>query len=203
MVTLIFILNKGIMLSSTKLRSRIGSFFMNGFNLVKSENLQWQQENHKKVHDLNSQSKHEKQALKASIDKQKAEFSFQLDHLKQQHETDLLMFKAECEQNINDYKQYLESIDQLKDMIQQRYSHLPDAISLTIHHHAKQILKQMWETKDFAKKMRLETSLLDLMTRVYQDTKDEIKQSQQDKQIPVRTLELIHLSGRALILVTM
>ena len=167
---------------------------MNGFNLVKSENLQWQLENYKKVHELNCQTQLSKQELEAKLEKQKAEFSFQLDRLKQQHAIDLTMFKAECGQQVRDYKQYLDSIDQLKNLIQQSYSHLPDAISLTIHHHAKQILKQMWEAENLAEKMQFETSLLDLMTRVHQDTQDKLVQNQKGKQIPVRTLELINLS---------
>ncbi len=173
--------------------SKIASFFMNLFNSAKSENLRWQQENQQEIYALKSHKERAKQSLQVELEKQKAEFSFQLAKIKQQHEASLTMFKAECEQQIRDYKQYLDSIDQLKTLIQKSYSHLPDAVSLTIHHHAKQILKQMWQCQDIEKKLQHETRLIELMTTVHQDTLESADQSHSGTQLPKRTLELIKL----------
>ena len=173
--------------------SKIASFFMNLFLSAKSENLRWQQEKQQQIYSVKRNKERAKQTLQAELQKQKAEFVFQLTKMKQQHETSLTMFKAECEQQVRDYKQYLDSIDQLKSLIQKNYSHLPDAVSLTIHHHAKQILKQMWECQDIEEKLQHETRLIDLMTTVHQDTLDSVDASHSDTQLPKRTLELIKL----------
>ncbi len=166
---------------------------MNLFNSAKSENLRWQQEKQQEIYSLKRNKEQAKQTLQAELEKQKAEFAFQLAKLKQQHETSLTMFKAECEQQIRDYKQYLDSIDQLKTLIQKNYSHLPDAVSLTIHHHAKQILKQMWECQDFEEKLQHETRLINLMTTVHQDTLESADTSHSRPQLPERTLKLIKM----------
>ncbi len=178
-------------MNSTHASSKIASFFMNLFNSAKSENLRWQQEKQQEIFSLKTNKERAKQALQAELDKQKAEFAFQLEKIKQQHETSLTMLKAECEQQIRDYKQYLGSIDQLKTLIQKNYSHLPDAVSLTIHHHAKQILKQMWECQDVEEKLQHETRLIDLMTTVHQDTLESKNAGHPGTQLPTRTLELI------------
>ncbi len=180
-------------MNSTMTSSKIASFFMNLLNSVKSENLRWQQEKQQQIFSLKRSKEREKHTLQAELEKQKAEFSFHLTKMKQQHEASLTMFKAECEQQIRDYKQYLDSIDQLKTLIQKSYSHLPDAVSLTIHHHAKQILKQMWQCQDIEKKLQHETRLIELMTTVHQDTLESADQSHSVTQLPKRTLELIKL----------
>jgi len=171
--------------------SNIASFFVNLFNSAKSENLRWQQDKQDEIQSLKKTKALEKQSLQAELKKRQSQFEHQLAQMEQLHKTDLSMLKAQSEQQLRDYKQYLDSIDQLKTLIQGSYSHLPNAVSLMIHHHAKQMLNQMWECKDIQKKLGHEAKLIELMTAVHKDTLDLPLESDAGHQFPQRTLRLI------------
>ncbi len=170
--------------------SNIGSFFANLFNSAKSENLRWQQDKQDEIQTLKNTKALEKQSLQAELKKRQVQFEHELAKMKQCHGTDLTMLRAQSEQQLRDYKQYLDSIDQLKTLIQDSYSHLPSAVSLLIHHHAKQMLNLMWECEDFQEKLGHEAKLIELMTAVHQDTLDLPKVNDK-QQFPKRTLRLI------------
>ena len=101
------------------------------------------------------------------------------------------MFKTKCKQDIKDYKQYLASLDQLKRSIQASYKHLPEAVAFTIHHHAKHLLNQMWEAKDFEQKMQHEIQLIKFMTTVHEDARLHLEKGATNEKLPERTLSLI------------
>jgi len=100
------------------------------------------------------------------------------------------MFKTRCKQDIKDYKQYLAALDQLKRSIQASYTHLPEAVAFTIHHHAKHLLNQMWEAEDFEQKMHHEIQLINFMTTVHEDARLHLDGASTEK-LPERTLSLI------------
>lgn len=171
--------------------SSIGSFFINLFNSVKSGNLRWQQEKQDEIQTLKNIKAQDKQSLQADLKKRQAQFEHDLVKMKQVYATDISMLKAQSEQQLRDYKQFLDSIDQLKSLIQKSYSHLPSAVSLMIHHHAKQMLNQMWECEDIQEKLGHEAKLIELMTAVHEDTLDLSLKVSDDQQFPKRTLKLI------------
>jgi len=161
------------------------------FNSAKSENLRWQQDKQDKIQTLKNTKALEKQSLQAELKKRQAQFQHELAKMKQHHETDLSMLKAQSKQQLRDYEQYLDSIDQLKTLIQDSYLHLPSAVSLMIHHHAKLMLNQMWECEDFQEKLGHEAKLIELMTAVHEDTLDLPSEVNDKQQFPKRTLRLI------------
>ena len=94
---------------------------------------------------------------------------------------------------MKDYKQYLESLDQLKDSIQSSYTHLPEAVAFTIHHHAKYLLNEMWETTEFEEKMRREIQLIRFMSTVHEDARLYLEGKNKEV-LPERTLKFIEKS---------
>ncbi len=171
--------------------SDTGSFLARLFNSAKSENLRWQQEKQDEIQSLKKTRTLEKQSLQAELKKRQAQFEHELAKMKQMQGTDLAMLKAQSEQQFRDYKEYLDSIDQLKVLIQESYSHLPNAVSLLIHHHAKQMLNQMWECEDFQEKIGHEAKLIELMKAVHKDTLELPPEIGDKQQFPKRTLKLI------------
>jgi hypothetical protein len=88
------------------------------------------------------------------------------------------------------YKQYLESLDQLKRSIQTSYTHLPEAVAFTIHHHAKYLLNKMWEADNFEEKMQHEMQLIRFMATVHEDARLYLEGVTTEK-LPENTLNLI------------
>jgi transposase-like protein len=110
--------------------------------------------------------------------------------LKTQHETELSMFKTKCKQDIKDYEDYLKSLDQLKRSLQASFTHLPEAVAFTIHHHAKYLLHKMWEADDYEQKMLTEMQLITFMTTVHEDSRAYLE-GKTISQLPENTLRLL------------
>ncbi|MGZ8927448.1 MAG: hypothetical protein ACXW03_03210 [Methylobacter sp.] len=163
---------------------------VNLFHSVKDENLKWQQANQ----DAQAKLKHGRvlaeKALEAELKKRSVHLEHDINLLKTKHDAELSMFKTKCKQDVKDYKQYLASLDQLKASIQSSYTHLPEAVAFTIHHHAKYLLNKMWEAEDFEQKMQHEMQLIRFMTTVHEDARLHLEGETTDK-LPERTLNLI------------
>ena len=160
------------------------------FHSVKDENLKWQKANQDELAKLKQARVLAEKALEAELKKKSVQLEHEITLLKTKNDTELAMFKTRCKQDIKDYKQYLAALDQLKRSIQASYKHLPEAVAFTIHHHAKQLLNQMWEAKDLEQKMRYEMQLIHFMTTVHEDARLNLENATAEK-FPEKTLGLI------------
>lgn len=164
---------------------------MNLIHSAKSEHLDWLQKKQPQALSLRESKALAQHELRSKLKTRQIQLQHELNTLKQGYKSELLMLQAQCDQDLEDYKQYLDSIDQLKILIQQSFAHLPSAVSLTIHHHAKQILKQMWDSDDIRKKLRHEAQLIQFMTAVHQDTLEPSPGRSDRQQLPTRALRMI------------
>ena len=160
------------------------------FHSVKDENLQWKTTNQDQQIKLKQARVLAEKNLEAELKKKSVQLAHEIILLRTKNDTELSMFKTRCKQDIKDYKQYLASLDQLKRSIQASYTHLPEAVAFTIHHHAKHLLNQMWEAKDFEQKMQHEIQLIQFMTTVHEDARLNLEGANTEK-LPERTLSLI------------
>lgn len=173
----------------SKLKARIISL-VNLFHSIKHENLKWQSDNQAQQANLKQKQVLAQAQLEEELKRRKVRLEHDIKLLKTQHKTELSMFKTKCQQDIKDYKHYLSSLDQLKESIQSSYTHLPEAVALTIHHHAKYLLHKMWETEDVDQKMHYELKLIKFMTTVHEDARLFLE-GQTSSQLPSNTLQLI------------
>lgn len=160
------------------------------FFSIKEQNLQWHQANHVDMATLKQSRVLAEKMLEAQLKKKSVILEHDISLLKTKHDTELTMLKIKSKQDITDYKQYLAALDTLKNSIQTSYTHLPEAIAFTIHHHAKYLLNQMWETEDFEQKMHLELQLIRFMTTVHEDALAYLEGTSTEK-LPEKTLSFI------------
>ncbi len=160
------------------------------FHSVKDENLKWQLANQ----DSQTKLKHARVLAEKALETELKKKSVQLEHdislLRTKQNAELSMFKTKCKQDVKDYKQYLNALDQLKSSIQASYTHLPEAVAFTIHHHAKYLLNKMWEAEDFEQKIQHEMRLIRFMTTVHEDARLYLEGANTES-LPERTLHLI------------
>lgn len=88
------------------------------FHSVKDENLKWRQDNQDSQAKLKHSHVLAEKALEAELKKRSAQLEHDITLLRAKHDAELSMFKTRCKQDVKDYKQYLESLDQLKRSIQ-------------------------------------------------------------------------------------
>lgn len=157
---------------------------------VKDSNLHWQANNQEQVAQLRHARVLAEKALEAELKKRSVQLEHEIILLRTQNDAELAMYKTKCNQDVKDYKQYLEALDQLKRSIQNSYTHLPEAVAFTIHHHAKFLLNKMWEAEDFEEKMQYEIRLIKFMTTVHEDARSYLEGATSEK-FPENTLSLI------------
>jgi hypothetical protein len=160
------------------------------FHSIKDENLQWRIANQERQVKLEHARAAAEKALEAELKKKSVRLKHEISLLRAKNDAELSMFKTKCKQDIKDYKQYLAALDQLKRSIQASYTHLPEAVAFTIHHHAKHLLNQMWEAEDFEQKMQHEMRLINFMTTVHEDARLHLEGASNEK-LPERTLSMI------------
>lgn len=160
------------------------------FHTVKDEDLKWKQQNQEQQLKLKHAQIVAEKALEAELKKRSVQLAHEIDLLNTENEAQLAMLKIKYQQEVKDYKQYLNSLDQLKLSIQKSYAHLPEAVAFTIHHHAKQLLNQMWETENFQDKMQLEMQLIQFMTTVHEESRLFLE-GEKLENLPEKTLALI------------
>ena len=160
------------------------------FYSVKDEKLQWKTANQDQQFKLKHARVLAAKTLEAELKRRSVQLEHEITLLRTKNDTELSMFKTKCKQDIKDYKQYLASLDQLKRSIQASYTHLPEAVAFTIHHHAKYLLNQMWEAEDLEQKMHYEMQLINFMTTVQEDARLHLENATTEK-LPEKTLELI------------
>ncbi|MDD5272096.1 MAG: hypothetical protein PHU14_05190 [Methylovulum sp.] len=163
---------------------------LNIWHSLKKADLDWHTEHHGQQAQLRHTHALAEQALAAELAKRTAELTHDIALLKTRQDTELELLKTRCQQDIKDYQHYLRSLEQLKHAIKASYQHLPEAVAFTIHHHAKQLLNQMWECNDFQQKMHYELQLLTFMTTVHEEAQLH-KEGKDQGSLPEKTLNLL------------
>jgi hypothetical protein len=160
------------------------------FHSIKDENLQWKEKNQEQENKLKHHRVLAAKALEADLKKRSVQLEHDITILRTKNEAELTMFKTKCQQDIKDYKQYLTALDHLKSSIQSSYTHLPEAVAFTIHHHAKHLLNQLWDAKEVDQKMHHEMQLINFMTTVHEEARRYLEGTISNP-LPEQTLNLI------------
>ena len=164
---------------------------VNLIHAIKDRNLAWQTATQGQQLKLTHNQKLAEKTLADELAKKNVQLAHEIELLKTRQQTELSMLKTRCKEDIKDYQQYLDSLNQLKLTIQTSYAHLPDAIAHTIHHHAKSLLNAMWEAENLAEKIKLETQLIKFMTTVH-DEAHQYRIGLLSDQLPENTLRLMN-----------
>jgi hypothetical protein len=156
----------------------------------RDEHLHWRLSRQQSLAELRQAQALAEQALVAQLRKQTQELAHELEVSKAKHNNRLEMVKIQCQQDLKDYQQYLQSLDRLKESLRTSYANLPEAVSFTIHHHAKQLLNRMWEAEDTQQKLKIEMQLLEFMTAVHEDSQVSL-QSDGKAALPQKALAVM------------
>jgi hypothetical protein len=157
---------------------------------IKDKNLEWQKNNQDQQIQLSHQRILAEKNLAAELAKKSVQLVHEIDLLKTHQQAELTKAKTRCKEDLKDYQQYLESLNQFKQILKTSYAHLPDAIALTIHHHAKSLLNSMWEAESLEEKIGYETRLIEFIKTLHQEAglcSTEIPTNR----LPEKTLKLI------------
>jgi len=156
----------------------------------RDEHLSWHHARHQDLAALRRSRALAEQALLAELRKQAQQLEHELNVSEARNNNELAMVKTQCTQDLKDYQQYLESLDTLKQSLRNSYSHLPEAVAFTIHHHAKQLLNRMWEEQQPQEKLKIETQLIQFLAAVHEDSLSSLNSNNRDS-LPKKALAFI------------
>jgi phosphoglycolate phosphatase-like HAD superfamily hydrolase len=116
-----------------------------------------------------------------------------------EHDLELLkiQFAAELERTrereiriTQDYKEFLDNIDDMKMQIVEAFPDMPKALALLIHQHAKRLIDAMWNNPDEQTQKLYRTKLAEFLKVVFDDTTQTLLQDKKPR-IPEKTLALL------------
>jgi hypothetical protein len=160
------------------------------YHAIKAKNLDWHSAHQPQILAVRHERKLAEQQLAEELTLGNARLEHELEILKTRHDAELLMLKTRCKEDIKDYRQYLQALEQLKINLKANYAHLPDALIFTIHNHAKNLLNGMWEADNPAEKYQLESKFIRFMTTIHEETACSNSISTESR-LPENTLKLI------------
>lgn len=164
---------------------------VNLIHSIKAKNLDWRSANQDQQIKLSHEKILADKTLAAELTKRSVQLAHEINLLKTRQQSELAMLKTRCKQDVKDYQQYLQSLQQLKLAIQTSYAHLPDAIAHTIHHHAKSLLNSMWEAENFEDQIKHEAQLIKFMMTVHEEARLHLSGTLGEK-LPENTLQLMN-----------
>jgi hypothetical protein len=149
-------------------------------NAIRSENLEWRR---RKADEI------------AALRKKQKLLDLELEHELATREIELREEIRRIEMRetsvTHDYKDFLNEIDELKRRIVSTFTNMPKPMALLIHHHAKQMLNEMWQAQDLHERLAIEQKLLNFMTVIYDDTQ-RLTQADDLDRLPTKTIEFMN-----------
>lgn len=161
---------------------------------TRTKKLVWRQSHSEQLNQIDSAKTLAQDALAAELKKRSLQLEHELSLLRTTHETELNKHKIKCKQELKDYREYLQALDQLKEAIQASYESMPSAVAFTIHHHAKQLLNSMWDAQAGEDKLQKELRLIQFMSSIQADMQ-RARIGNAEENLPLQTLKLLEDQG--------
>jgi hypothetical protein len=117
-----------------------------------------------------------------------AETLHELDKLKIHHEELLKQWKEKHGRITRDYKEFLDSIDDMKQMILTTFKDMPKPMAYIIHHKAREMLDDSWQSTDEKSRELCRAKLANFMLLVAKDAEQALIG---ETKMPVLTIEYI------------
>ncbi|MDD5580207.1 MAG: hypothetical protein PHY16_13115 [Methylobacter sp.] len=116
-----------------------------------------------------------------------ARIAYELELMKIKFSEQLLRTKARETRTTQDYKEFLDMIDEMKGQIIEPYPDMPKVMALVIHQHAKRLIDDIWNNPDEHMQSQCRAKLTQFIKVVYDDTAAVLGNEQRSK-IPSKTL---------------
>jgi hypothetical protein len=157
----------------------IGRFISRIFYTVRTESAQWQKDNLPELDALKHERELARLELSQSLEKMEIRFKEECSRIRLEEQRQTVQFR-----------EFLDSIDEMKADMLATYTSMPKPIALMIHHHAAELLKEAWFSQDTRERVRNQTRFTDLMLTITEDLA-ELGGGAAPKALPERTLAFI------------
>ena len=132
----------------------------------------------------------EKAELRQQKEVDNAKIEYDIEMLRVKLSEQLIRVKAREARTTQDYKEFLDMIDEMKVQIVEAYPDMPKVMALVIHQHAKQLIDDMWNNPDEQMQNQCRARLSQFIKIVYDDTAGVLLAGDHSK-LPNKTIDQI------------
>lgn len=168
--------------------SIVGNMVMNFIHTLKQRNLEYWEQNKDRYNALKEDTKKNNEKIQEDIEVMRKKHRQKLEEMDVEHKGNIERIKAEQEQETEDFNEYLQSLNELKENMQKTYSHIPRFMIHNIYYHAKILLLDMRKAPDYNNKYR--KKLINLMNEVHKDI-NLIEDVGGEKRLPIYSIKFI------------
>ncbi len=155
----------------------LARFALDFVSTIRSGDIEWQKRNIEEIELL----RRRKMMLSA-------ETQHELDKLKKHHEELLKQWEEKQTRITRNYKEFLDSIDDMKQMVLQTFTDMPKPMAYIIHHKAQEMLDDSWHNADAKSRELCRAKLTNLMLLLAKDAEQAMIG---ETKMPVQTIEYI------------
>jgi hypothetical protein len=172
----------------SELARSFATSMMEFINELKTQSLEWEQNNSEEISELREQRALAKERIQGRASEERAKFKNELEKQQLEHEQKMEEIKVSGERRLRNYKEFLDAVDGMKQDLQRLYPDMPLATSLLLHHHASNLLERMWHEKDEYERGKLQEKFV-IFLMAAQD--DALAISESKARVPQKMLSLI------------
>lgn len=147
--------------------------------MLKPGDYEWQERKLRQISEIKK--------LKKTLD---LEMTHDLDMLRIRFEEELTREKENQIRITRDYKEFLDSLDEMKNTIKDTFKRIPPPMVYVIHNHARDLLDGSWHNSDSKAREICKSRLADFMLVVFEDAEQAMLESSEEE-FPTKTLSLI------------
>ena len=157
----------------------LARFVIDFVSVVKRGDLEWQKQ---RLNEISELQRH-KRILEANL-------NHELDLLKIKFAEEIKRKQEQEKRITNDYKDFLDSIDEMKKKMLDTFTDMPKPMVYVIYHHAKQLIDEIWKSPDDRSQALSRSQLADFLIAVYDDTAHALSSNERLK-LPSKTLQIV------------
>ena len=184
-------------MSKDSAAASIGVLIMDFINAIRDDNLEWKEKTQDKINLLREKSELDLEGISQKIQMGKLKFEQDVQIVQRQFKSDMDNLERRINSDAKRYENFLFSIEELGDKLEQFYPTMPQAMVLVIHDHATQLLHQAWESSDVKEKFAFKKELVQFLALIFDDINPAVLQgetSNLSSTLPHKTLN--HIKDR-------
>ncbi|MBD2776401.1 hypothetical protein [Iningainema tapete] len=169
-----------------------GIFLMDFINAIRDKNLEWYEKTADRTKALKEKNELSSVQIEQAIKKSVQDFEQEIALKKITYDQQMENAKLKAKKTMQKYEKFLEEIDELRNRIQEFYPNMPLPLVSLIHHHASQLLDEMWQASENKRELNCKKEFIQFLTVVYEDTDPTALKG--NPRLPLRILKYIEES---------
>jgi hypothetical protein len=172
----------------SELARSFANSMMEFINELKTQTLDWEQDNVDKISELREKRAVAKESVQGKANEERAKFKNELQKRQIKHDQEMEGIKTSGERRLRNYKEFLDAVDDMKQDLQRLYPEMPLATSLLLHHHASSLLEKMWHEKEEYEREKLQERFVKFLIAAQDDA---LSLAESKARVPQNMLRLI------------